>query len=152
MIIPGSLGNCATVAAKGIAFGEQLAKLRKARESTAIAAYAYDHINRRVSTTVGTQTTYFHYDGASSNVIAETGQGGETLASYVYDAAGRLHSMTRDGQTYYYHLNVHGDVVALTDGDGTIVNEYTYGPYGDSIRSEERRVGKECRSRWSPYH
>ena len=23
---------------------------------------------------------------------------------------------------------------------------------GDSERSEERRVGKECRSRWSPYH
>ena len=31
------------------------------------------------------------------------------------------------------------------------------GTYGVSIvivilRSEERRVGKECRSRWSPYH
>src|SRR2546427_543088 len=27
-------------------------------------------------------------------------------------------------------------------------------PYGDATfdRSEERRVGKECRSRWSPYH
>ena len=24
--------------------------------------------------------------------------------------------------------------------------------YGKVIRSEERRVGKECRSRWSPYH
>src|SRR3712207_9559411 len=23
---------------------------------------------------------------------------------------------------------------------------------GTSLRSEERRVGKECRSRWSPYH
>ena len=23
---------------------------------------------------------------------------------------------------------------------------------GDLLRSEERRVGKECRSRWSPYH
>ena len=23
---------------------------------------------------------------------------------------------------------------------------------GEIIRSEERRVGKECRSRWSPYH
>ena len=23
---------------------------------------------------------------------------------------------------------------------------------GESSRSEERRVGKECRSRWSPYH
>ena len=22
----------------------------------------------------------------------------------------------------------------------------------DVLRSEERRVGKECRSRWSPYH
>ena len=25
-------------------------------------------------------------------------------------------------------------------------------PQGDANRSEERRVGKECRSRWSPYH
>ncbi len=24
--------------------------------------------------------------------------------------------------------------------------------YIEKIRSEERRVGKECRSRWSPYH
>src|SRR5688572_32555044 len=23
---------------------------------------------------------------------------------------------------------------------------------GSAVRSEERRVGKECRSRWSPYH
>src|SRR2546427_12032109 len=23
---------------------------------------------------------------------------------------------------------------------------------GKEVRSEERRVGKECRSRWSPYH
>src|SRR2546430_16066200 len=25
-------------------------------------------------------------------------------------------------------------------------------PPGRELRSEERRVGKECRSRWSPYH
>ena len=24
--------------------------------------------------------------------------------------------------------------------------------YAATVRSEERRVGKECRSRWSPYH
>ena len=36
--------------------------------------------------------------------------------------------------------------------------EPTDGKYGQQIkhlssyRSEERRVGKECRSRWSPYH
>ena len=27
-----------------------------------------------------------------------------------------------------------------------------YGTEMDIVRSEERRVGKECRSRWSPYH
>ena len=26
------------------------------------------------------------------------------------------------------------------------------GKYKRVLRSEERRVGKECRSRWSPYH
>ena len=25
-------------------------------------------------------------------------------------------------------------------------------PGAELLRSEERRVGKECRSRWSPYH
>ena len=30
------------------------------------------------------------------------------------------------------------------------VGIYVYMAY--SLRSEERRVGKECRSRWSPYH
>ena len=29
---------------------------------------------------------------------------------------------------------------------------YTYTAKGNLVRSEERRVGKECRSRWSPYH
>ena len=29
----------------------------------------------------------------------------------------------------------------------------TFGPVDEfTTRSEERRVGKECRSRWSPYH
>ena len=32
-----------------------------------------------------------------------------------------------------------------------ILNEYI-GAYKGDDRSEERRVGKECRSRWSPYH
>ena len=28
----------------------------------------------------------------------------------------------------------------------------SYAVVEDGTRSEERRVGKECRSRWSPYH
>ena len=37
-----------------------------------------------------------------------------------------------------------GNVNAFTSTDRTV--------YHERSRSEERRVGKECRSRWSPYH
>ena len=33
------------------------------------------------------------------------------------------------------------------------IRKYQDKPVNETlIRSEERRVGKECRSRWSPYH
>src|SRR2546429_9668628 len=32
------------------------------------------------------------------------------------------------------------------------ISNFTYQSPGSFMRSEERRVGKECRSRWSPYH
>src|SRR2546422_11735742 len=34
----------------------------------------------------------------------------------------------------------------------TKLREYQARYRGSFLRSEERRVGKECRSRWSPYH
>src|SRR5260370_27461578 len=34
----------------------------------------------------------------------------------------------------------------------TVILPYWDGRHPDHYRSEERRVGKECRSRWSPYH
>ena len=35
------------------------------------------------------------------------------------------------------------DYMKRSDANPSVVNK---------LRSEERRVGKECRSRWSPYH
>ena len=34
----------------------------------------------------------------------------------------------------------------------SLTNGNLYSPHNMHRRSEERRVGKECRSRWSPYH
>ena len=36
--------------------------------------------------------------------------------------------------------------------DGRVLLSNYRGRIMPSTRSEERRVGKECRSRWSPYH
>src|SRR5690349_25167844 len=48
------------------------------------------------------------------------------------------------------HLVVHGDVGVAHAGEhvGNRIGHHRQ----LTSRSEERRVGKECRSRWSPYH
>ena len=45
-----------------------------------------------------------------------------------------------------------GSARSTNESDGTTTLTFT-GLYAHpELRSEERRVGKECRSRWSPYH
>src|SRR5258708_10199953 len=45
--------------------------------------------------------------------------------------------------------------IGVEDADIMITLKPAHAPtanYVQTMRSEERRVGKECRSRWSPYH
>src|SRR5256885_4085691 len=53
-----------------------------------------------------------------------------------------------------YSLNLeNGDLVQYTDVVGGCFTPVVFtGENNRERRSEERRVGKECRSRWSPYH
>ena len=41
---------------------------------------------------------------------------------------------------------------SLVENPDEVVVTETESPKETVVRSEERRVGKECRSRWSPYH
>ena len=41
-------------------------------------------------------------------------------------------------------------LVAVLVDEGRL--KLAFPPRMEALRSEERRVGKECRSRWSPYH
>ena len=52
--------------------------------------------------------------------------------------------MRRD---YYIYADKTDMVWKLANG-----TKYNYLSRPRRFRSEERRVGKECRSRWSPYH
>ena len=53
--------------------------------------------------------------------------------------------------SYYQKKN---DIIEFEYGLNVYVNDSTFYGYKkiEHRRSEERRVGKECRSRWSPYH
>ena len=64
--------------------------------------------------------------------------------SVSYCSAGETHDQTilletSDG------LTIKADVYTAAQADAPIILLFHQ-------RSEERRVGKECRSRWSPYH
>ena len=73
-------------------------------------------------------------------------------------------SITQTNSAYGLLNTVLGDTTRLTileaqtSGDARAFGTFQYDPFGLgngivlSTRSEERRVGKECRSRWSPYH
>ena len=46
-----------------------------------------------------------------------------------------------------------GKRILFDEVNTTFTHGNIYGVIGaNGARSEERRVGKECRSRWSPYH
>ena len=51
-------------------------------------------------------------------------------------------------------ISVNGETIEVAATSiAALLDELAYdGKVATALRSEERRVGKECRSRWSPYH
>ena len=63
---------------------------------------------------------------------------------------------TQDNKALRFRVNNKwaGEISPVNDNIslGTNANKTSNGAQNVAIRSEERRVGEECRSRWSPYH
>src|SRR3712207_2423809 len=64
---------------------------------------------------------------------------------------GPLGTIKKDFTKLPATVNVQGNKVTIKPY-GTRKRDLAVTNTARSIRSEERRVGKECRSRWSPYH
>ena len=76
---------------------------------------------------------YYPYGSLASKVLGFTGGDNQGVIGLEvqYDA---------------YLKGTNGKILTMTDARGVEMEN------GAEDRSEERRVGKECRSRWSPYH
>lgn len=93
------------------------------------ATYTYDALSRRIRKQ--TQTGVVNYYYAGDQIIEERNASNATVATYLYGIGiDDILQMRRNGQDYWYHKNHLGSVVALTNGQGTVVERYEYGPYG----------------------
>src|SRR5882762_4919890 len=66
---------------------------------------------------------------------------------------GRPNSSThQDLQQQFEALGLKAEAVNCSSTNDKKARHRIFDSQISSLRSEERRVGKECRSRWSPYH
>src|SRR3712207_1712439 len=69
----------------------------------------------------------------------------ELLETLRAGTTAELVPVMRDGSTFAVHTQTRTFWVKLWHSSDEMMKV-------ERVRSEERRVGKECRSRWSPYH
>ena len=66
------------------------------------------------------------------------------------DAGRLLRDLESTNGTYLNDIQIRSAI--LSNGDLIKIGDTIFKYLSGANRSEERRVGKECRSRWSPYH
>lgn len=96
------------------------------------ATYTYDALGRRIQKMVVEPVeTTIHYYYSGDQIIEERDANDIVTATYLYGIGiDDILQMHRNGQDYWYHKNHLGSVVALTDGQGSVVERYEYDPYG----------------------
>ena len=85
--------------------------------------------------------------GGNLDILAHL-RGSQQLLFDLYDAPKQIDRLV--GETTQTWLACYDRLYDLIAPAGRGVT--CWGPCWSYNRSEERRVGKECRSRWSPYH
>ena len=102
---------------------------------TGTTAYAYDALGNRVSQTVNGTTTNLLVDPTAGRaVVGQYTAGGAAVARYAY-GRGLVAATSAAGANSYYQFDAQGNTAATTNASGTIVDAYTYLPFGEHLTS-----------------
>src|SRR5256886_7403458 len=94
----------------------------------------------------------FFFFQAEDGIRDLTVTGVQTCALPIYATASKLGQAPRPNRLTAANPTATRSSVTLFGVHSNRMVSAPRRPLADSHRSEERRVGKECRSRWSPYH
>jgi len=99
--------------------------------SALTATFQYDALGRRIEKTVNGTSFQYVYDGLD---IIQVKQGSVVAINYIRslnidEPFARIQS---DGSVRYYLKDAIGSVIALTDENGAIKTQYSYGPFGSA--------------------
>ncbi len=95
--------------------------------------YSYDTDGLRTQKTDGTVTTDFYWaDGQLSYQTDGTNE-----IYFRYDDSGEVIAFNLNGTDYYYVKNLQGDIIAILDGQGVCLVEYTYDAWGKLLNVED---------------
>jgi RHS repeat-associated protein len=99
-------------------------------------SYLYDGGGNRLQVIRDGRITYYIYDGAGT-VIAEA-DANKTITRYYIHGATLLAMEEAGGNQYCYHSDAIGNTVAVSDPTGSLVNRYSYSPFGlELLRAEQ---------------
>ena len=96
--------------------------------------YDYDPLGRRVAEHHGTQSRVWTWDGWT--ITAEHDGAGRLVARYV-SGLGLVARIDGSGAASYFAFDASGHTRQLTDGTGTVVCSYDYGPFGEPVTETE---------------
>ena len=88
--------------------------------------YTYNASGIRTSKTVGCIRYNFVLD--ETKILRQSWPGHELQP--VYDNEDSVCGIIHNGTPYYFHKNLQGDVIAIVDGTGSVVGNYTYDAWG----------------------
>ena len=126
-------------------------KLATAEKSGYTISYEYNADGLRTEKTVNGKTTKYYYEG--SKLLGEQKEGVNLY--YFYDSDGQMMGLRYNDVNYYPIRNLQGDVVALTDYNGSKVVEYVYDSWGkveNVTGSLKDTLGKDNPIRYRGYY